>query len=119
MKPASATRRGLKTSISLASALSNASREANLRCSTTRVAMPCARANSNPCAPATLLITAETGNPASTSARRLLPRPEMSTTTDISEHPPRAPAVVLEQRQHALVAVEMQRAERHEGAAAA
>src|SRR5262245_24200940 len=80
--------------------------------------MPRAAASARPAASARLLITAPTGRPASMSADRLLPRPEMRTTTT-SEHPLGAIAVRFEQREHALLAVKMQRAERDESAAAA
>src|SRR5688572_31618583 len=80
--------------------------------------MPRAAANSSPSASARLLITALTGRPASISARMLLPRPEMRMTSK-SEHLGGAVAVVLEQREHALLAVEVQRAEGDERLAAA
>src|SRR6185295_14135897 len=80
MKPASTTSRGEKRSICVASARSKESRSANERCSTTAVAMPRAFAKSSPFACVWLLMTAETGSPASTSACMLLPRPEMRTT---------------------------------------
>src|SRR5688572_1397047 len=118
MKPASATSRGAKRSISAARATSNASRVAKRPCSTTRVATPRAAASRRPAASSRLLMTAETGTPASSSASRLLPRPEIRTTTN-SEHPGRAVAVFLEQREHALVAVKVQRAKGDEGVAAA
>src|SRR3954469_16272650 len=80
MKPASATRRGRNSSTVAARAASNSSRLAKCPCSTTRVATPRAAASSRPLAPATLLITADTGRPASSSACMLLPLPEISTT---------------------------------------
>src|SRR5687767_629237 len=118
MKPARATSRGAKRSISAPSAASNASRVACARCSTTRVAMPRSRAIARPWAAASLAITALTGIPASMSACMLLPRPEISTTTK-SEHPFGAIAVLGEQREHAFFAVEVQRAQRDECVAAA
>src|SRR5690349_13180252 len=87
MKPASATRRGACRSIAAARASSNASRVAKPRCSSTAVAMPRARANSRPAASPRLLITADTGSPASTSERMLLPRPEMRTTSKLDGVP--------------------------------
>src|SRR5690349_20846096 len=80
--------------------------------------MPPAAAMPRPAASGRLLITALTGMPASMSACMLLPRPEIRTTTK-SEHPARAVAVGLEQREHAFLAVQVQRAERDERAAAA
>src|SRR6185503_4994987 len=118
MKPASATSRGEKRSISAASAASNASRVPCAPCSTTLAWMPRVRAKARPAAPASLEMTALTGIPASTSACRLLPRPEIRTTTK-SEHPFGAIAVLGEEREHAFFAVEVQRAERDEGVAAA
>src|SRR5438128_2547548 len=118
MNPASATSRGEKRSTSAASAASKASRLPKPRCSTTRVAMPRAAAISSPLASARLLITALTGSRASSSACRLLPRPEISVTIK-SDHPVRTVAVRLEQREHAFPAVKVQRAEGDESAAAA
>jgi len=83
MKPARTTRRGAYSSTARASAWSNASRVAKSRCGMVRAGIPAAVAYPRPAAPATLLITARTGMPASISAFRLLPRPEMSTTTDM------------------------------------
>src|SRR5512134_194433 len=117
MKPASATRRGAKRSISAASAASKSSRPARPRWSTTCVAMPRAAAIARPSASARLLMTALTGIPASRSACMLLPRPEMRTTTKL-EHHVGAIAVGFEQREHALVAVKVQRTESDERAAA-
>src|SRR5438093_3007880 len=118
MNPASATSRGEKRSTSAASAASKASRLPKARCSTMRVAMPRAAAICSPLASARLLMTALTGSPASSSACRLLPRPEISVTIK-SGHPGRAVTVRLEEREHAFLAVEMQCAERDERAAAA
>ena len=81
MNPASATSRGACRSISAASASSNRSRVGYAVCATTATGRLRDRANSTPAASARLLITAETGTPASTSDRMLLPRPEMRTTT--------------------------------------
>src|SRR5690606_25727445 len=103
---------------SAASAASNASRLACARCSTTRVGIPRDSAKASPWASARLLRTPLTGRPASTSARRLLPLPEMRTTST-SVHPLRPVAVLLGKRDHALAAVEVQRAQGDERPAAA
>src|SRR5436190_15854938 len=124
MNPAIATSFGAKASISAASAASNASRVACLRCGTTRAGTPRCSAKRRPPAPASLLITAATGTPAFSTASRLLPRPEMRTTTDIaprmvtagSENAGDAIAVLLEQGENALGAVEMERADGDERA---
>src|SRR5207302_482803 len=114
MNPARTINRGATRSISPASAASNASRPEKRRCSTTRIATPRAAAVSRPSAPGSLLMTVVIGSPASSSACMLLPRPEMSTATDMnrSVDPRRSVAVFLEQREHALVAIQVQRAER-------
>src|SRR5205807_9636509 len=120
MNPARTINRGATRSISPASAASNASRPEKRRCSTTRIATPRAAAVSRPSAPGSLLMTVVIGSPASSRACMLLPRPEMSTATDMnrSVDPRRSVAVFLEQREHALVAIQVQRAERDEGCAA-
>src|SRR5712692_9638267 len=120
MNPARTINRGATQSISSASAASNASRLKKRRCSTTRVATPRAVAVSRPLASASLLMTVVIGNPASSNACMLLPRPEMSTAKDMnrSVDPRRSVAVFLEQREHALVAIQVQRAERDEGCTA-
>src|SRR2546422_774195 len=112
MNPASAINCGAARSISQASAASNASRLEKRRCSTSRVATPRAAAVSRPLASASLLITVVIGSPASINACRLLPRPEMSTATDMSRSvdPRRSVAVCLEQREHTLVSIQVQRA---------
>src|SRR5882672_6315742 len=117
MNPASTINRGATRSISPASAASNSSRLEKRRCSTRRVATPRAAAVSRPLASASLLMTVVIGSAASSNACRLLPRPEMSTATDMnrSVDPRRSVAVFLEQREHALASIQVQRAERDEG----
>src|SRR6185436_20203275 len=87
MNPAQATSRGEKLSSSAASTFSNASRVGKSACLTTRTGMPRLAAISRPPAPATLLMTADTAIPASRIACRLLPRPEMRTTSAMSHDP--------------------------------
>src|SRR5882762_6931318 len=120
MNPASTINRGATRSISPASAASNSARLEKRRCSTSRVATPRAAAVSRPLASASLLMTVVIGSPASSNACRLLPRPEMSTATDMnrSVDPRRSVAVFLEQREYAPVAIQVQRAERDEGCTA-
>src|SRR5215471_11368890 len=86
MKPASSTRSGACVSMAVASAASNASRDACARWSTTAVAMPWARANCRPAASARLASTAATRAgqcscaQARTMASMLEPRPEIRMT---------------------------------------
>src|SRR5689334_9662413 len=69
--------------------------------------MPRFSASCRPPAPATLLITAATGMPASRIACRLLPRPEMRTTTAMSarRHRPGVDLVRHLARPHGLLAI--------------
>src|SRR5258706_7938396 len=122
MNPACATSRGENRSISRASTSSKASRVGKSPCLTTIVGTPRFAAIARPPAPATLLMTADTGMPASSSAWRLLPRPEIRTTTDMGRDGScsidslHAVTLLLDQVQQSRLANQMRCADRHEDA---